>query len=105
MERQHGCAAIVTGYFADRFAVFPAKELRAQMFRKVISFTARFGQTVAFIEATRSGKSSLVNLIPRFYNVITVEILVDGVNVRDYEIHLLRDKISYVSQKAVLFSC
>lgn len=69
-----------------------------------ISFTARSGQTVAFIGATGSGKTSLVNLIPRFYDVSEGEILVDGQNVRDYDIHALRDKIGYVSQKAVLFS-
>lgn len=69
-----------------------------------ISFTARSGQTVAFIGATGSGKTSLVNLIPRFYDVSEGEILVDGMNVRDYDIHALRDKIGYVSQKAVLFS-
>lgn len=69
-----------------------------------ISFTARSGQTVAFIGATGSGKTSLVNLIPRFYDVSEGEILVDGLNVRDYDIHALRDKIGYVSQKAVLFS-
>lgn len=68
------------------------------------SFTARSGQTVAFIGATGSGKTSLVNLIPRFYDVSEGEILVDGLNVRDYDIHALRDKIGYVSQKAVLFS-
>lgn len=69
-----------------------------------ISFTAQPGQTVAFIGATGSGKTSLVDLIPRFYDVSDGEILVDGMNVRDYDIHALRDKIGYVSQKAVLFS-
>ena len=69
-----------------------------------ISFTAKSGQTVAFIGATGSGKSSLVNLIPRFYDVTAGNILVDSINVRDYDMHSLRDKIGYVSQKAVLFS-
>lgn len=69
-----------------------------------ISFTAKAGETVAFIGATGSGKTSLVNLIPRFYDAGAGEILVDGVNVRDYEIHALREKIGYISQKAVLFS-
>lgn len=69
-----------------------------------ISFTAQPGQTVAFIGATGSGKTSLIDLIPRFYDVSAGEILVDGLNVRDYDIHALRDKIGYVSQKAVLFS-
>lgn len=69
-----------------------------------ISFTARPGETAAFIGATGSGKTSLVNLIPRFYDAGSGEILVDGIDVRDYEIHALREKIGYVSQKAVLFS-
>lgn len=69
-----------------------------------ISFTARPGETVAFIGATGSGKTSLVNLIPRFYDAGSGEVLVDGIDVRDYEIHALREKIGYVSQKAVLFS-
>lgn len=69
-----------------------------------ISFTARPGETVVFIGATGSGKTSLVNLIPRFYDAGSGEVLVDGINVRDYEIHALREKIGYVSQKAVLFS-
>ena len=69
-----------------------------------ISFTAEKGETVAIIGATASGKSSLVNLIPRLYDVTDGEILVDGVDVRDYDIHYLRDKIGYIAQKAVLFS-
>lgn len=69
-----------------------------------ISFTAKPGQTVAFIGATGSGKTTLVNLIPRFFDVTEGEVLADGVDVRDYEIHALRNKIGYVSQKAVLFS-
>ena len=69
-----------------------------------ISFTAHRGQTVAIIGATGSGKSTLVNLVPRFYDVTAGEVLVDGVNVRDYAQHALRDKIGYVSQKATLFS-
>lgn len=71
---------------------------------KDISFTANRGDTVAIIGATGSGKSSLVNLIPRFYDVTEGEVLVDGRNVREYEVHALRKKIGYVSQKAVLFS-
>lgn len=69
-----------------------------------ISFTARPGETVAFIGATGSGKTSLIDLIPRFYDAGSGEILVDGVNVREYDVHTLREKIGYVSQKAVLFS-
>lgn len=69
-----------------------------------ISFTVYPGETVAFIGATGSGKTSLVNLILRYYDVTAGEILVDGIRVQDYEIHALRDKLGYVPQKAVLFS-
>lgn len=69
-----------------------------------ISFRAKKGETVAFIGSTGSGKSSLINLIPRFYDVSEGEILVDGVNVKDYKQEALHDKIGYVSQSAVLFS-
>ena len=68
-----------------------------------ISFKANKGETVAFIGSTGSGKSSLINLIPRFYDVTDGEVLVDGVNVKDYKQTSLRNKISYVSQKATLF--
>jgi len=68
-----------------------------------ISFTAKKGETVAFIGATGSGKSTVVNLIPRFYDATEGEVLVDGVNVKDYKQETLRDKIGYVSQKAILF--
>ena len=69
-----------------------------------ISFTAEKGETVAIIGATASGKSTLVNLIPRLYDATGGEVLVDGVNVKDYDVHYLRDKIGYIAQKAVLFS-
>jgi len=69
-----------------------------------ISFAARPGQTVAFIGATGSGKSTLVNLLPRFYDVSDGEILVDGVNVQNYDLEDLRNKVGYIPQKAVLFS-
>lgn len=69
-----------------------------------ISFTAHKGETVAFIGSTGSGKSTLINLIPRFYDATEGEILVDGVNVKDYSQESLHNKIGYVSQKAVLFS-
>ena len=68
-----------------------------------ISFKANKGETVAFIGSTGSGKSSLINLIPRFYDATDGEVLVDGVNVKDYKQTSLRNKISYVSQKATLF--
>jgi len=69
-----------------------------------ISFTAKPGQTVAFIGSTGSGKSTLINLVPRFFDTTEGEVLIDGVNVRDYTMHQLHHKIGYISQKAVLFS-
>ena len=68
-----------------------------------ISFKADRGQTVAFIGSTGSGKSTLINLIPRFYDTTEGEVLVDGVNVREYKSEFLHNKIGYVSQKAVMF--
>ena len=69
-----------------------------------ISFTAHRGETVAFIGSTGSGKTTLVNLIPRFYDATEGTVLVDGVDVRDYELEKLYKKLSYVSQRAVMFS-
>ncbi len=69
-----------------------------------ISFKAERGQTVAFIGSTGSGKSTAINLVPRFYDATEGEILVDGVNVKDYTLRALHDKIGYVSQRAVMFS-
>lgn len=69
-----------------------------------ISFTAHRGETVAFIGSTGSGKSTVINLVPRFYDVTGGEVLVDGVNVKDYAQHALRNRIGYVSQRAVLFA-
>lgn len=69
-----------------------------------ISFTAKRGETIAFIGATGCGKSTVVNLIPRFYDASEGEVLVDGVNVKDYTQQALRNKIGYVSQKAILFA-
>ena len=71
---------------------------------KDVSFKANKGETIAFIGSTGSGKSTLINLIPRFYDATEGEVLVDGVNVKDYTQHFLHDKIGYVSQKAVIFN-
>lgn len=71
---------------------------------KNISFTANTGETVAIIGSTGSGKSTLINLIPRFFDVTEGEILVDGVNVKEYDQKELHNKIGYVSQKAVMFN-
>lgn len=68
-----------------------------------ISFTVKKGETVAFIGSTGSGKSTLVNLVPRFFDVTGGEILVDGINVKEYKQETLNNKIGYVPQKAVLF--
>ena len=69
-----------------------------------ISFRVEHGQTLAIIGATGSGKTTLVSLIPRFYDATQGEVLVDGVNVRDYAFDALYDRLGYVTQKAVLFS-
>ena len=69
-----------------------------------ISFKAKPGETIAFIGSTGSGKSSLVQLIPRFYDVTLGKILVDGVDVRDFNVKALRHKIGFIPQKALLFT-
>ena len=69
-----------------------------------INFKAKRGETVAFIGSTGSGKSTLINLIPRFYDATEGTILVNGINIKDYTLEALHNKIGYVSQKAVLFS-
>lgn len=71
---------------------------------KDISFKAEKGQTIAFIGSTGSGKSTLINLIPRFYEATEGEVLVDGINVKEYTQEFLHNKIGYVSQKAVIFN-
>ncbi len=68
-----------------------------------VSFSVKKGETVAFIGSTGSGKSTLINLVPRFYDATEGEILVDGVNVKDYTLEALYNKIGYVPQKAVMF--
>ena len=69
-----------------------------------INFKAEKGQVVAFIGSTGSGKSTLINLVPRFYDATEGQVIVDGVNVKDYTLEQLNNKIGYISQKAVLFS-
>ena len=71
---------------------------------KNISFKANKGETVAFIGSTGSGKSTLINLVPRFYDVTEGEVLIDGVNVKEYDQEFLYNKIGYVPQKAVIFN-
>ncbi len=69
-----------------------------------ISFSVNKGETVAFIGSTGSGKSTLINLIPRFYDVTEGEILIDGINIKDYKQTCLHNKIGYIPQKAVMFT-
>ena len=69
-----------------------------------ISFTARSGETTAFIGSTGSGKSSIINLIPRFYDPSSGEVLIDGINIKNIDLHELRKNIGYVPQKGILFS-
>lgn len=71
---------------------------------KNISFKAEKGQTVAFIGSTGSGKSTLINLVPRFYDATDGEVLVDGINVKDYKNEVLNNKLGYIPQKAVIFN-
>ncbi|MGF7145601.1 ATP-binding cassette subfamily B protein [Anaerotaenia torta] len=68
-----------------------------------VSFTVKQGETIAFIGSTGSGKSTLINLVPRFFDATEGEILIDGVNIREYTQEALHNKIGYVPQKAVLF--
>lgn len=76
----------------------------AEYVLKDISFSAKKGETVAFIGSTGSGKSTLINLIPRFYDATEGEVLIDGINVKDYTQEALRNKLGYVPQQAVLFT-
>ena len=71
---------------------------------KDISFKAKKGEVVAFIGSTGSGKSTLINLIPRFYEVTAGEVLVDGINVKEYTQSFLHNKIGYIPQKAIIFN-
>ena len=71
---------------------------------KNISFTVNKGETVAFIGSTGSGKSTLINLVPRFYDATEGEVLVDGINVKEYNLKALYEKLGYVPQKSFLFS-
>jgi ATP-binding cassette subfamily B protein len=69
-----------------------------------INFRVNKGETIAFIGSTGSGKSTLINLVPRFYDATNGEILIDGINVKDYKFQTLNNKIGYVPQKAVMFT-
>ncbi len=104
---------IKDGKFDDETAERGTVEFRNVSFKypdadeyllKDISFRANEGETVAFIGSTGSGKSTLINLIPRFYDATDGEVFVDGVNVRDYKQSALHNRIGYVSQKAIIFN-
>lgn len=71
---------------------------------KDISFKVNKGEVIAFIGSTGSGKSTLINLVPRFYDAVEGEVLVDGINVKEYKLEVLHNKIGYVPQKAVMFT-
>ncbi|MDD6461019.1 MAG: ABC transporter ATP-binding protein [Bifidobacteriaceae bacterium] len=92
----------VQGSVEFRDVSFTYPDAREPMLEHV-SFTAQKGQTVAFIGSTGSGKSTLVNLVPRMYDATDGEVLIDGVDVKDYDTQSLRDKIGYVPQQAVMF--
>ena len=92
----------ISGEVEFRDVTFRYPDAEGSMLRHV-SFTAHRGETVALIGSTGSGKSTVINLIPRFYDATWGQVLVDGVDVRDYSVRALRNKIGYVSQKATLF--
>lgn len=104
---------IKDGSFNDDTAEVGTVEFRNVSFKypdaeeyllKDISFRAEKGQTVAFIGSTGSGKSTLINLVPRFYDVTDGAVFIDGVNVKDYQQKALHQKLGYIPQKAVIFS-
>lgn len=87
--------------FKDVTFVYPDGE---EPVLKNISFSAHKGETVAFIGSTGSGKSTLINLIPRLYDISSGEILINGKNVKEYKLQELRNKVGFISQKAMLFT-
>lgn len=105
--------SIKDGSFDDETAERGTIEFRNVSFKypdaeeyllKDISFRANSGETIAFIGSTGSGKTTLINLVPRFYDATEGEVFVDGVNVRDYKLNALHNRIGYVPQKAVMFN-
>ena len=106
-------SSIVEGTFSGKTEEVGVVEFKNVSFKypdadeyilKDISFSCKKGETVAFIGSTGSGKSTLVNLIPRFYDTTDGEIFVDGINVKDYKQEFLHKKLGYVSQKAIIFN-
>ena len=89
---------------ADEESVEIFKEAKALAAKENISFKVNRGETIAFIGSTGSGKSTLINLVPRFYDATEGEVLIDGVNVKEYKTEALNNKLGYVPQKAVMFA-
>lgn len=102
-ETEEQPSEVGTVEFRDVSFRYPDADADADVFEH-ISFRAEKGQTIAFIGSTGSGKSTLINLVPRFYDATEGEVLVDGVNVKNLKQSTLRSKIGYVPQKGVLFS-
>ena len=104
-ENENGVTETAThGYLTFEDVTFAYPGNTEEPVIENVSFTVRPGETAAFIGSTGSGKSSLIQLIPRFYDVTKGRILVDGVDVRDYKLSALRQKIGYIPQKALLFT-
>ena len=105
--------SIISGDFKGKTAESGVVEFKNVSFKypdadeyllKNISFKVNKGETIAFIGSTGSGKSTLINLVPRMYDATDGEVLVDGVNVKDFDLHELNNRIGYISQKAVMFT-
>lgn len=104
-ENENGVTATETkGYVEFKNVTFAYPGHTESPIIRNVSFSAKPGETIAFIGSTGSGKSTLIQLIPRFYDVSDGEILIDGVNVKDYRLSALRQKIGYIPQKALLFT-
>ena len=95
------CKEIGTVEFRDVSFKYPDAD---EYLLKNISFKVNKGETIAFIGSTGSGKSTLINLVPRFYDATDGEVLIDGINVKDYTLEDLHNKLGYVPQKAVMFT-
>ncbi|WP_423252946.1 ABC transporter ATP-binding protein [Melissococcus plutonius] len=105
MENNHGVTQTKTkGYLEFKNVTFAYPGHAESPVIRNVSFTASPGETIAFIGSTGSGKSTLIQLIPRFYDASEGQILVDGIDVRDYRLSTLRSKIGYIPQKALLFT-
>lgn len=103
MNKENALTSVVdTGELEFKNVSFSYPDSEASVLKN-INFKAKKGETIAFIGSTGSGKSTLINLVPRLYNVTSGEILFNNVNVNDYDLNYLRDKIGFIPQKALLF--